>query len=222
MNLRDELLAYFDADGFMSRRPSPGLGEEGNPRTETGIALMLLEQGKLIKLSEDCERYEHAMRAIEVSPGLYYKKPRTKDQCTKDDIWGDLAASKAVKSDITLDIYNHGIKTGFQYSSDGTNYPSSFIRPWDTPVIQMAANVKPPIFLLIAFCISILVDAFIRKPNDPSSKRLMRMALYVTEDKSSLVRLCAKVWHRRIDFKDVLKRFHKDDPNHPFLKLVNA
>lgn len=232
----DAARPYFDSTGLFGRHPNPKPLSEGNPATETGSAFTIARlRGERI-FEDDRAAFIKGinfLRTFELEPGIYHKKPGTRDEITRDDIYGIIAGSIATGADEHRHICTYGVRHGWVFSNTGKFYPSAVARPWDIGFYKLAASelrVEPTIFEYFSLCGYVLLNAY-TKMDDPGSKRLGWLAtrsLRMARDhlgrpvleQRPILKSCVEAWEYRIDRvyggPGRLFTMYKNDERHPF------
>ena len=119
MNFKSEILShYLDRDNLVSLDRDPTPWSSGNGLLYTGLFYTILGLRNELTI-EDRVRWVSAVKACEVSPGVYNRNPLREDFEAHDDYCGIASASAFMGDEFARDILEHGLKTDWHYDNTG-------------------------------------------------------------------------------------------------------
>lgn len=186
-----ELLEWIDANGFVGRRPKPAPFEEGNPLLQNGVAVVIAFLKNDVS-SDVVKWFEKSVRSLQVTPGIYNKKPGTRDQITRDDLYGVVAGSVHAGLNLHYEVMAYCEKHKGFMSNTGEIYWSAIARPYDIAFYKLAAGADPNLWELATLAVALACDMFNR--SSASEKRLMWLVVKTIRGRSVWFDLVGKIW----------------------------
>lgn len=186
-----ELPKWVDPNGFVGRTLNPAPNEEGNPLLQNGIAIVIAHLRQDLNDSL-AQWFEKSVRSLQVFPGIYNKKPGTKDEITRDDLYGVVAGSVHAGLNLHLEVAafceaRYGLMT-----NTGKFYWSAMARPNDIAFYKLCAGLKPDAWQFLALMIAISVDMFNR--SSASEKRLTWLVVKSIAGQNVTLDTLGKLW----------------------------
>ena len=206
---------FVDEDRFIGRDIHPTPGTDGNPILTLATALFVKRLRNEFD-KEDAAWFAQCVESLSSPHGLWYKKPRTKDEITHDDLLG-IAALAALTNhgkikDLARDIVYHGESHNWVLSCTGKYYWDADCKPWHKAFYRMAVGQELDLFSVMLMAGSIIIDA-LGDIENASNHRLTWMMLRSIQGRSVIIDWAARIWKKRIfgayrSAKRILTKFY--------------
>lgn len=229
--LKDEIVSFTDSFNLVTPGKYVGdypNGSDNGPMYTSEYFIMLAKRKELSPL--DDLLWSAIVDRCMPTPGLLQRAPNKNWQTGPDDMYGVLAAAKALnRPDVAQKILNYGFSNFgcFNTENPGKKTTRSFL--WRQPQL-LAANLAAakkvafyhaPLFALTAIIIA--TSCYNVETGNGDARRLSWLLIQAVESSSAMCRWAAKIWFKRLykhygndGMRGVAKVYYKD--SHPFIK----